>query len=155
MAPYPNIEPIMLFVISTALVFGPISGFLLGLGSMVASDLFIGLIGPWTVYTSLTYGIVGLLVGFFGILKKNWNRASLTAIAFVMTIFYDLVTGTFFAFQFMIPWNIAMINQIPFTILHLSNCVFVFLFAPHLMRAFSSAKDFSIVKFLGNMRVYV
>jgi len=154
MAPYPNIEPIMLFVISTALVFGPLAGLILGFGSMVVSDLFIGLIGPWTIYTSLTYGFIGILVGFIGVVKNKWGRSELTTLAFVMTIAYDIITATFFAFEFMVPWSAAMVAQIPFTLLHLSNCVFVFLFAPYMMRVFSAARDFSIVRFLRDFRVY-
>jgi uncharacterized membrane protein len=154
MAPYPNIEPIMLFTIVSALSYGPLAGFLIGFGSMLVSDLFIGLAGPWTIYTTLTYGFVGLSVGFLGIRKKEWGRAGLTAVTFVMVILYDLITATFFAFEFMVPWNAAIASQIPFTLLHLSNCVFVFLFAPYLMRAFSAMRDFSIVGVLRKFRFY-
>lgn len=145
MAPYPNIEPIMFFTLSTALVFGPLAGFLLGLGTMITSDVFLGLLGPWTLYTSLTYGIVGLAAGFIGIKKKKWDRAGLTVLAFLLTVFYDLVTATFWALQTMQPLTVVYAAQIPFTLLHLSNCVLVCMFAPYMMKAFEAVKDFSIV----------
>lgn len=146
MAPLPNIEPIMLFTIVAALSLGPRSGFNLGFLSMITSDIVLGLIGPWTIYTSLTYGLIGILAGLLGIHKRNWGRVELTLISFVMTILYDLITATCFALEFMIPINAALTAQIPFTLLHLNNCIFVFLFAPYLLRLFSSTKDFSITE---------
>ncbi len=154
MAPYPNVEPIMLFVISTALVFGPLAGFILGFGSMIVSDMFLGLYGPWTLYTAPTYGLIGLIVGFIGTSKNKWGRPELTALAFVMTIAYDIITATFWALQTLQPLIVVYVTQIPFTLLHLSNCVFVFLFAPYLMRVLSVARDFSIVRFLRDCRVH-
>ncbi|MBN2015083.1 MAG: ECF transporter S component [Candidatus Altiarchaeota archaeon] len=144
MAPYPNIEPIMFFVLTTALVFGPLAGFLLGLGTMIVSDFYIGLLGPWTLYTSFTYGMVGLAAGFIGLKKKEWNRTGLTLLAFALTVFYDMVTATFWALQTLQPLTIVYALQIPFTLLHLSNCVFVCIFAPYMMKAFETVKDFSI-----------
>jgi len=147
MAPFPNIEPIMLFTIVSALTLGPISGFLVGFGSMALSDLFVGM-GPWTVYTSLTYGLVGILTGFLGIIRKRWGRLELTVLVFVMTILWDLITATFWAIQTMQPLTVVYALQVPFTLLHLSNCIFAFLFAPYLMKALSRASEFSITKFL-------
>jgi uncharacterized membrane protein len=160
MAPLPNVEPIMLFTIVTALTLGPISGFIFGAGSMFISDFFMGRAGPWTLYTSLAFGFVGILVGLIGTFtrNKNWNklkgRAELFGIAFIMTIFWDLITATFFAFEFFIPWYTVMITQIPFTLLHLSNCAIVPLFAPHLMKVFSAAKNFSILTWVRKNLIY-
>jgi uncharacterized membrane protein len=152
MAPYPNIEPIMLFTLSTALVFGPLAGFLIGFGSMAFADTFLGMAA--TIYTSLTYGAIGLVAGFIGMSKNKWGREELTALTFLLTVVYDVVTASFFAIQFMIPWGAAMITQVPATLLHLSNCVFVYFFAPYLMRFFEEARDFSIVRFLRTFRFY-
>jgi len=155
MAPLPNIEPIMLFTIATALALGPLSGFIFGAGAMFLSDFFMGMPGPWTLYTSLVYGLVALIVGSLSIFKKSWNRKELFAVTFLMTVFWDIVTATFFAFEFFMPLSSVMIAQIPFTILHLSNCAIAFLFAPYLLRFFSIAKDFSVLKFLRQARIYL
>jgi len=150
MAPIPNVEPIMLFTIVIALNFGPISGFIFGAGSMFFSDFILGLPGPWTLYTSLAYGFVGLLVGFIGVFfkERKFNRIELSAIAFVMTILWDLITATFWAFQTMQPLYLVYVAQIPFTLLHLSNCIFAFLFAPYLMKFYSEVKNLSVDNFL-------
>jgi len=153
MAPLPNIEPIMLFTIPAALVLGPLAGFSLAFGSMVLADSMMGMSGLWTVYTSLTYGGIGIICGLLGKMKRNWNRWNLTVLSFGMILLYDMVTATFFAMQFMIPVPVALINQIPFTILHSSSCVLVFLFAPSLIKAVEKAKEFSLSRFL--KRLYV
>ncbi len=160
MAPLPNIEPIMLFTLVIALSLGPLSGFIFGAGTMFLSDFMMGRAGPWTLYTSLAFGLVGLFVGMLAtfIKNKNWNsmkrRTGLFTLAFVMTIFWDIFTATFFAFNFFIPLNAAMIAQLPFTLLHLSNAAIAFLFAPHLVMVYSALKDFSILTWLRKNLVY-
>jgi len=154
MAPLPNIEPIMLFTIPAAIVLGPVAGFSLAFGSMVLADLMMGSLMT-TAYTSVTYGTIGLFCGILGRMKKNWGRVSLTMLSFGMVLFYDLTTATFFALQFMIPVPVALINQIPFTILHSSSCVLVFLFAPSLLKAARAMQEFSPSKFLQDLRLYV
>ncbi len=155
MAPLPNIEPIMLFAIPLAIVMGPISGFVFAFGARSVSDVMMGSVGLWTIYTSLTYGLIGLICGLLSKLKKEWGRLSLTLLSFAMVLFYDTVTSIFFALQFMIPVPIALINMIPFLILHLSSCVLVFLFAPSLIKAAQAMKEFSPAKFMKDMRFYV
>lgn len=152
MAPLPNIEPIMLFTIPAALVLGPLAGFSLAFGSMVLADSMMGSFQA-TAYTSLAYGAVGIICGLLGKMKRNWNRWNLTVLSFGMILLYDMVTATFFAMQFMIPVPVALINQIPFTILHSSSCVLVFLFAPSLIKATKAAREFSLSRFV--KRLYV
>lgn len=154
MSSLPNIEPIMLFTLSFSLVFGPISGFIFGFSTMFLSDFFMNMAGSWTLYTSVSYGMIGLISGFLGILKRRWNRKELTCLAFTMTILYDLITLIFFSFDFFIPLKFTLIAQIPFTLFHLSNCIFVFLFAPYIISFYSETKDFSIVKFLGKVKYF-
>jgi len=167
MAPYPNIEPVMLFTLTAGLAGGPVAGFLMGALSMILSNVFMmsgGLTFPWllqmplvSLYTSLTYGLVGALAGIFGFFKKDWKRFELTLIAASLTIFYDLVTCICFALQFYGPGGIgmALVAQVPFTVLHLSNAVFAFLFAPYLLRATTKVKDYSISSFLKSLRIQV
>jgi len=165
MAPLPNIEPVMLFTLVTGLAAGPIAGFLMGAGSMIVSNVLMlpgGLSLPWlihmplvTLYTSAAYGLVGLLAGAAGLVKKKWGRAGYVALAAALTLFYDLVTCVCFALQFYGPLGIsaALVAQIPFTVLHLSNAVFAFLFAPYLFKAAMKTKSFSLYASLRNMQL--
>lgn len=150
---YPNVEPIMLFTIVTALAYGPRAGALLGAGSLIFSDFMMGLPGPWTLYTSLSYGLIGLAAGILGMWRKSWKREELAAVAFVATIFYDTVTATFWGLQTMQPLLVVYAAQVPFTLLHLSNCALAYVFAPEMMKALDHAKDFSLQKFLKGLRL--
>ncbi len=164
MAPLPNIEPVMLFTLTAGLAGGPIAGFLMGALTMIVSNILMssgGLTFPWllqmplvTIYTSLAYGLVGAAAGLLGLFKKDWKRVDLTILAAGLTIFYDLVTCICFALQFYGPAGIgtALIAQVPFTVLHLTNAVFAFLFAPFLLKAGVAAKTFSIRGLLKNVK---
>ncbi len=156
MAPYPNIEPVMLFTLTAGLAAGPLAGFLIGAGSMILSNILMAsgpLTFPWlmqmplvTLYTSLAYGIVGVIAGLLGYAKKNFLRREYALLAGALTLFYDLVTCVCFALQFYGAGGIpmALMAQVPFTILHLSNAVFAFIFAPYLYKAALDARAFSI-----------
>jgi hypothetical protein len=164
MSPYPNIEPVMLFTLAAGLAAGPIAGFLMGAGTMILSNILMApgpLTFPWllhmplvTLYTSLTYGVVGIIAGLAGIIKKNFRRWEYALLAAGLTLFYDLVTCICFALQFYGPGGIptALVMQIPFTILHLSNAVIAFIFAPYVHKAAIKAGDYSIIRFLSNRR---
>ena len=156
MASYPNIEPVMLFTLTAGLAAGPLAGFLMGAGSMVLSNIMMAsgpLTFPWllqmplvTLYTSLTYGVIGVFAGLLGYVKKDLRRRDYTLLAGAFTLFYDFVTCICFALQFYGAGGIpmALMAQVPFTLLHLSNVVFSFIFAPYLYKAALTAKDYSI-----------
>jgi hypothetical protein len=164
MTPYPNIEPVMLFTLAAGLAGGPIAGFLMGAGTMIVSNILMAtgpLTFPWllhmplvTAYTALTYGVVGIIAGLAGRVKKSFLRLEYAALAAGLTLFYDLVTCVCFALQFYGPAGIpaAMAMQIPFTILHLSNAAIAFLFAPYVHKAALKAGDYSIVRFFSHGR---
>lgn len=146
MASYPNIEPVMLFTLTTALTLGPTAGAVTGAGTMFMSNIL--MMGgpytyPWitylpltTLYTSAAYGLVGVLAGLAGIFWRNWSRLQMSILAASLTIIYDAVTCICFALQFYGPGGIptAAVMQIPFTILHLSNALIVYVFAPTLYK---------------------
>lgn len=140
--PHFGIEPVMLFTLSGALVYGPIYGFIIGAGVMLIADLMLRLIGLWTLYTALAYGFVGFSVGVIGMFKKRFTRAELAGMAFVLTLFFDAITMAAFAFQFAIPLPVAAINQIPVTIIHTTcNTLLAFAFAPSLMKTMNIISD--------------
>lgn len=142
-----GIESVMLFTLSGALVYGPIYGFLIGAGIMVIADFMVGLVGLWTLYTALAYGLVGFIAGVVGIFKKEFTRVELAGLAFVLTIFFDAISMTAFAFQFGIPLSIATINQIPVTLIHaFGNTVLAFIFAPALMKIMNIISDQTVTE---------
>jgi len=159
MSPYPNIEPVMLFTLAAGLAAGPLAGFLMGAGTMLCSNILMApgpLTFPWilhmplvTIYTMLTYGLVGIIAGLAGMVKQSFRRWEYAILAAGLTIFYDLVTCVCFALQFYGPGGIptALAMQVPFTALHLSNALIAFIFAPYVHKAALKAGNFSINDF--------
>jgi len=136
----PNVEGLMPFVLALGLVFGPVYGFVNGLLIRALYDGYLSWAGPWTVFTSLSYGVVGLLAGFAGRFKRNWGRLELTALAAGLTLVYDAVTMLAFGAMLGIPFAALVAGQVPFTLVHVAgNVVFVFLFAPVLAKAANKA----------------
>jgi len=130
-----GIESVMLFTLSGALVYGPVYGFIIGASVMVMADLMVGLVGLWTIYTALAYGFVGFLAGVVGMHKKKFTRVELAGLAFILTILFDAIAMTAFALQFGIPLLIAVINQIPVTLIHTAgNTLLAFVFSPALIK---------------------
>jgi len=164
MAPMPNIEPVMTATIVAGVAGGPLAGLLTGVCSMVLSNILLAggpLTFPWiiamplvTVYTSIPYGIIGAAAGIIAVFRRKWSRSDFAIFAGLATLFYDFVTAICFALQFYGPAGIygALIAQVPFTVLHLSNVVLAFVFAPYFVKAASALRESWLVKSLGVLR---
>lgn len=59
----PSVQPTTFVIIVTAIVFGAESGFVVGAGAALVSNIFLGQ-GPWTPWQMLSWGLVGLTAGF-------------------------------------------------------------------------------------------
>lgn len=124
MAAIPNVEPIMAVVILAAQVGAPAG--LIAFASMLLSDLVIGP-GPWTIFTSLSYGLVGLIASW---IKPKTRRQSALLAAW-LTLLYDILTNFFFALLMGLPVTPTMAAGIPFSILHIfANTCICFLLLP-------------------------
>jgi hypothetical protein len=164
MAPLPNIEPVMTATIVAGVAGGPLAGLLMGACSMVLSNILLAggpLTFPWilmmpliVVYTSLSYGIIGSAAGIIAVFRKKWSRSDYAVFAGLATLFYDFVTAVCFALQFYGPGGVyaALVAQVPFTVLHLSNVVLAFVLAPHMVKAVSALKEVSLREFWGVFR---
>ncbi|MCS7366788.1 MAG: ECF transporter S component [archaeon YNP-WB-062] len=82
--------PVAFALISGALL-GPLNGFIVGLLSFLVSDIFLGL-GYWTIFTSLTCGIIGLIGGLMW-RGRNPCRLELLAVTLMLTFTYDILTS--------------------------------------------------------------
>lgn len=129
----PNIEPIMATHMPFAKKFGPFSGFVFAVAAILLYDLTTGTIGTWTLVTAPAYGIVALGAAHFlkrMPAKRQWLWYG--SYAFIATIFFDAITGlTVGPLFFNQPFMVALIGQIPFTIMHLiGNVPMAMLFSP-------------------------
>lgn len=117
----PNIEPVMAATMPMAKKNGAISGFLFAFLSMILFDVIDGKVGPWTWITALVYGSIGVSAYYF---FKNKSSRPLNYFAFsiVGTLAFDALTGlTIGPLFFNQPFMIALIGQIPFTLIHLAG----------------------------------
>jgi hypothetical protein len=88
--------------------------------------------------TNTVYGLMGLLAGFF---RKHTRRLELAGLALALTIAYDLITNIGTAFIANITIIQALLQGIPFMIMHvLGNVLIVGLCAPYLLKAIAFAE---------------
>jgi len=151
MAGLPNIEPVMLVTIASGVKYGWKYGLLTGFFTMLLSDLIIygtipyfaiglplGFIALTSLMTNTTYGLIGLMAGFF---KKHTKRLELAGLALVLTLAYDLVTNIGTAFIANITIAQALIQGLPFMLLHLlGNVAIVGICAPYLLKLMAFAE---------------
>ena len=152
MAGLPNVEPVMLVTLASGVRYGWRYGLFTGLLTMALSDLIIygtipyfalglplGFIALTSLMTNTTYGLVGLLSGFF---KKHTKRIELAGAALVLTLVYDLITNIGTAFIANITIVQALLQGIPFMLLHvLGNVLIVGICAPYLLRLMAFAEN--------------
>ena len=152
MAGLPNIEPVMLVTLASGVKYGWRYGLLTGLLTMALSDLIIygtipyfalglplGFIALTSLMTNTVYGLIGALSGFF---KKHTKRLELAGAALILTLAYDLVTNVGTAFIANITVVQALLQGIPFMLLHiLGNVLIIGVCAPYLLRAMAFAEN--------------
>lgn len=59
-----NVSPLMATQLAGSKAYGPIVGGLYGALSMVLLDVLVSKVGPWTILTAVSYGIVGVWGGY-------------------------------------------------------------------------------------------
>ena len=127
----PNIEPIMSTAMPFGKAYGASAGFFFAFFSIILYDLATGTLGKWTMLTSVSYGVVGYASAYY-FKNREPSRKNFVYFAILGTLFFDaftgLLTGPLFFDQ---PILVALVGQIPFTILHLvGNVSFAFILSP-------------------------
>lgn len=145
----PNIEPILATQMPIAKSFGKFPAFFFGAFSIFLYDALTSSIGIWTLFTALTYGIIGLWASYY---LKNKNNSSVSYIKFAIfgTLFYDAITGLIIGPAFFHqPFVLAIIGQVPFTLWHLlGNIIFAMILSPAVFKFFKEKSEFKIVSLL-------
>ncbi|MFH1470917.1 MAG: hypothetical protein ABIF01_04165 [Candidatus Micrarchaeota archaeon] len=130
-APIPNIELLLPFIMAAGMLSGGARGFAAGFSIRMMYDFYLGIPGPWTLYTALAYGIVGFLASYISL---GASRKQLVVWGALFTVLYDVITMLGYGLSFGLPLALLIVPQVPFTILHLTgNCVFVFAVLPILL----------------------
>lgn len=129
----PVFKPVTALTVITALYLGGEAGFLVGSMSALISDFYF-VIGPWTPFQMLAWGMIGLISGVIS--KKLKDN-------FALLICWGALTGVFFSLV-MDVWNTiwtagsfdaayyraSIISALPYTLLYaVSNVIFLLLCA--------------------------
>ena len=142
----PNVELILASQMPVAKQFGTLFAFLFGFLSIVLFDAFTGTLGPWSLITAPTYGLLG--VGAVWYLKNREKTRYFVYFAIVGTLFYDVITGLligplFFGQAIMA----AALGQIPFTLMHmLGNVSFSLVWSKSIERWMANSSFFFFEK---------
>lgn len=148
----PNLEPVMAFVMPISKRYGVMMSFVFGFLSIVIYDSLTAGWGIWTFITSLAYGFLSLGAYSFFQNRSGWKNYAFYSI--MATIIYDAITGftlgpIFWGQSFMV----ALIGQIPFTIIHLlGNVSFAIILSPVIDKLLIKENVLSL-KFLISKRV--
>ncbi len=131
----PNVEPLLAAVMPLSKCYGMLSGFAFSVASILVYDAMTAGLGIWTAITALAYG--GIAIGaHFYFLNRQATRGNFVTFSILSVLAYDAVTGlTIGPLAYAQPMSIAIMGQIPFTILHLAGAtLFAAVVSPLLYR---------------------
>jgi uncharacterized membrane protein len=146
----PNVEPMLATLMPFSKRYGPLGSFLFGFLGIVLFDLVTSGWGIWTLITALAYGALGPAAHFY-FKKREATVKHFLIFGIVGTLAYDALTGLtigpIFENQ---PFMLALLGQIPFTLLHLvGTIVFAVCLSPAIYHSVVQNEIFEI-SFLKN-----
>lgn len=140
----PNVKPVAFFGLTAGIIGGPITGFVVGLMSMLISDIYFGA-GYWTIIDSASMAGIGFLAGLFWSRRARITRVELAVGGFFLTAIYDVVTSVFLNWILGIRWWVSILSlyvpflagspaPYPFGLVHeLTTAVLMFAIGPTLI----------------------
>jgi len=136
----PNNDPIMGCMLPFSKQDKWWQGALFAFITMASFDFLVGKTGIWTIVTASTYAFLGLM---FHVAFKNKKKIKLKhylGSGVLGVLIFDLVTGPIMSsWLFKIPFEAAVVGQVPFTAMHLiSVSFFIVLLTPLFDRAIAS-----------------
>ena len=128
----PNNDPIMAIMLPYAKSDKKYKAVLFPFITMVSFDLITGMLGVWTIVTALTYAGLGLLFTQFFFKEKKISIFKYLKGGIIGVLIFDLITGVLaMPFMFGMSFEIALIGQIPFTLMHLLTVgIFIVVITP-------------------------
>ncbi|NIM44944.1 MAG: ECF transporter S component [Nitrososphaeria archaeon] len=99
-AAIPGIQPSTYLITCSGYVFGPMTGFMVGLLTPLISNFFLGH-GPWTPYQMFAWGLVGVSASYVRRLKPG--KRGLMVFSFSWGYFYGVIMNLWFWASFIHP----------------------------------------------------
>ncbi|NMM63410.1 ECF transporter S component [Clostridium sp. P21] len=153
-APIPNVKPVTFLVALTGFVFGPYEGFLVGSTTAFLSNMFFGQ-GPWTPWQMFSWGVVGIIGGFWGKRNKKVSAMKFSIACFFLGVMFDWIMDIQYVVGFVRPLNIwtflgGYMSGLTFDVLHgggsfIFSIIFYDSFLPVLQR-YKRKLDVSYIK---------
>jgi energy-coupling factor transport system ATP-binding protein len=104
----PNVKPVAFLCLTSGIIGGPVTGFVVGFMSMLVSDIYFGA-GYWTIVSAGSMGTIGLLAGLLWSRRGVPMRIELAVGGFLLTAVYDVATSVVLAWMFGYNWTIAIL----------------------------------------------
>lgn len=144
----PNVEPMLATIMPFSKRLGAFGSFAFGFFGIVLFDAVTSGWGSWTWVTALCYGALG--AGSYRFFRtREATVDNFVGFGVVGTLVYDAVTmciGPVFNEQ---PLMVALIGQIPFTLLHLTGAVFFAIFLSPVLYRWVVKNESLELSFLG------
>ena len=128
----PNNDPIMAIMLPYAKSDKKYKAVLFPFITMVSFDLITGMLGIWTLITALTYAGLGLLFTQFFFKEKKISIFKYLKGGIIGVLIFDFITGVIaMPFMFGMSFELALIGQVPFTLMHLLTVgIFIIVITP-------------------------
>lgn len=127
----PMVKPVTAIIILGALYLGKESGFLIGAGTALLSNMFFGQ-GPWTVFQMLAWGLIGWVAGAMHHVLRRYKWLLLiygcvTGVAYSMLMDIWTVVWQYEGFS-LAMYRTTLLTALPYTLLYaFSNVLFLWL----------------------------
>lgn len=128
----PSVQPCSYLIICTGYVFGPVAGFMVGALTVLVSNFFIGLHGPYTPYQMLAWGLLGVIAAYLR--RFNLGKIHLIILGIVGAYLYGWIVNLWGWTTFIYPLTLKTFivyqsNSVWFDTFHaIGNAVFLGLF---------------------------
>lgn len=142
----PNIQPSTFFILVSGYVFGPGTGFMVGLLSPLVTNMFIGQ-GPWTVWQMLAWGLCGLSSSLAHYIPKRFFKIGFSVYAFLWGFLFDYIMNLWHWLFFIKPLTLASFvltyaSSFYFDIMHaIGNFAFSWFLVKDIVKILSRFKD--------------
>lgn len=118
----PNVEPMLATVMPFSKRYGYTGSFLFGFLGIVLYDAITSGWGLWTLITALSYGLLGVWARHY-FRKRDASRGNFVAFGIFGTLAYDAITMMIAPIFYGQSIAVALVGQVPFTIMHLLGTV--------------------------------
>ncbi len=138
-ASIPNVQPTTFIVATTGVVLGPSQGFMVGVLSALASNVFLGH-GPWTVWQMAAWGAVGASAGLLGVIVPGANHKHLAVFSGLWGFLFGLIMNAWYWLSFTFPLSLKTLVIVEaagiwFDIMHSAgNVAFALVFGDQMLR---------------------